>query len=98
MLVHSVYFWLKADCTPEQHSAFLQGLESLRDIPDVDSLYIGTPASTNRPVIDRSYSYALTVVLADMERHDAYQDHAIHDAFRDLIAPMAEKVVIYDAI
>jgi len=97
MLVHSVYFWLKPTCTPGQVEAFREGLESLRDIASIDTLYIGTPAETHRPVIDRTYTFALTVLLAGIEEHDAYQLDPLHQAFLGKFSDYWERVVIYDA-
>lgn len=97
MLVHSVYFWLKQNLTGAQESEFRDGLESLRPIQSIEQIYIGTPSSTNRPVIERSYTYALTVIFKDIAAHDAYQDDPIHLDFVKKCSPFWEKVLIYDA-
>jgi len=98
MLVHTVLFWLKEDNTEAQRAAFREGLESLRGIASVDSLYIGTPAATPvRPVIDTSYSFMLTVILRDLAAQDAYQEDPIHLAFVDKYKSFWDKVTIYDA-
>lgn len=98
MLVHSVFFWLKPDLTDEQTAAFRAGLESLAGIEVAEAVYVGTPAATDRPVIDRSYSFGLTVLLPDMAAHDAYQEHPLHKAFLEQFVGSWEKVLIYDAI
>ncbi len=97
MLVHSVYFWLKPTCTPDQVEAFRTGLESLRNIPSVEAVHVGTPAKTHRPVIDRTYTFGLTVLLAGMAEHDAYQTDPLHQAFLGQFSEYWDKVVIYDA-
>ena len=98
MLVHTVYFWLKPELTAAQRADFRKGVESLGGIKAVKAIYVGTPAkTTKRPIIDDSYSFALTVVCADVAGHDAYQVHQIHDKFRTECAPFWAKVVIYDA-
>ncbi len=96
MLVHSVYFWLKSDLPADQRKEFLRRLEDMKAIPVVRWFFVGTPSATDRPVIDRSYTYALVVAFDDMAGHDAYQAHPLHDAFRDHCAKMWSKVVIYD--
>lgn len=98
MFIHCVYFWLKDNLTPEQKEAFLQGAKSLTTIETVKQGYIGVPAPTDRPVIERSYSYALIVIFDDQEGHDLYQAHEIHDRFRDSCAEYWNKVVIYDSV
>jgi hypothetical protein len=97
MLVHSVYFWLKPDLTEEQRALFWESVHSLKTIESVRQCYIGAPASTDRPVIDRSYSCALIVVFDDDEGHDIYQEHPVHDKFRER-SNLWSKILIYDAV
>lgn len=97
MLVHSVYFWLKADRTGEQIAAFEQGLESLRGIPTAKHLHIGRPAATpERPVIDNSYTFGLAVLFDVLAEHDAYQSDPLHKAFLAQFASYWDRVQIYD--
>jgi len=97
MFVHSVFFWLRPDLTEEESSQFWQQVRALLTIPSVKIGHVGTPANTDRPVIDRSYSCALLTVFEDEAGHDAYQVHPVHDQFRTECAPLWTKVVIYDA-
>ena len=98
MFAHSVYFWLKKNLTADQRNQYLAGVRSLTKIPSVRQSFIGTPAATDRPIIDRSYSYALVVMFDDEAGHDSYQVHPIHDQFRQECGNFWEKVVIYDAV
>lgn len=99
MLIHSVFFWLKPETTPAQREAMLKGLNSLRGIPSVAALYIGTPANMPaRPVRDSSYAFGLTVLLKDIAAHNAYQVDPLHDAFNQNFRPLWERVQVYDAI
>ena len=94
--VHCVYFWLKDGLSDDAITQFTDGLASLVGIDTVRHGYFGTPAGTDRPIIDRSYSYALVVVFDDAAAHDAYQDHPTHDAFRDTCSHLWTDVKIYD--
>jgi hypothetical protein len=98
MFVHAVFFWLKPDLTAQQRAAFKQGLQSLTTITTVRNAHIGVPAPTNRPIIERSYSYALSVSFDDEGGHDYYQQVDIHDRFRQACSTFWSKVVIYDSI
>ena len=98
MFVHSVYFWLRDDLSPADTTKFVDGIRSLTTIDVVQLGFIGTPAETNREIIDRSYSYALVVTFPDAAAHDAYQVHPVHDAFRENCAGFWKKIVIYDAV
>lgn len=97
MLVHTVYFWLKPGLSPDEIHRFERDAHAMADIPGVEHLWVGKPAPTTRPVIDSSYSYALVVVFQDMDAHDLYQDHPIHDAFRKN-SGMWTQVKIYDSM
>jgi len=97
MLTHHVLFWLKADTTEEEKYAFRGGLESLKAVETIKSIYIGTPAPISRPVVDTTYTFSLVIVFDDLAGHDVYQVHPVHKAFLDQFRSFFEKVVIYDA-
>jgi hypothetical protein len=99
MLVHTVVFWLRPDLSPAEREAFrVEGLESLRPIASVSALYVGTPAPIPpRPVVDASYSYAITALFQDVAAHDAYQIDPVHKAFVARFKSSWERVQIYDA-
>lgn len=98
MFVHAVYFWLRPDLAPADRDRFVDGLRSLCGIPDVRRGYIGVPAATDRPIIERGYSYALTLVFDDEAGQEAYQVHPVHDRFRDGCSPYWTRVQIYDSV
>jgi len=97
MLSHIVVLWLKDDLSDAQRSAFRQGLESLKAIESVRGVYIGAPAKTgDRPVIDKSYSFALTVLFDTIQDHDVYQVHPLHLGFLKHFGAFWTRVLIYD--
>ncbi|MDB5103406.1 MAG: Stress responsive alpha-beta barrel protein [Fibrobacteres bacterium] len=98
MLVHAVYFWLKPGTAAADEARFVELSSAMAKIPGVEHLWLGKPADTDRPVIDRSYSYALVVVMKDMAAHDGYQVHPIHDIFREKCSMLWNKVQIYDSL
>ena len=98
MFVHAVYFWLRPDLTPAERARFDAGVESLRTIEGVRHGYVGVPAPTDRPVIERGYSRALVAVFDDQAAHDAYQVHPVHDRFRDECGGLWTHVRIFDSV
>ena len=96
MFVHCVYFWLREDLTEAEHLRFVEGVRSLTTIETVRNGFVGRPADTDRPIIDRSYSYGLVVAFENRKGHDAYQEHPAHDEFRDNCAGFWTQVKIYD--
>jgi hypothetical protein len=97
MLTHHVLFWLKADTSEETKQSFKAGLESLQNIETIRSIYIGTPAPIDRPVVDTTYTFSLLIVFDDLAGHDTYQVHPLHKTFLENFRVLFEKVVIYDA-
>ena len=97
MLSHHVLFWLKADTTEEQKTAFRKGLESLEKIETVTHFHVGTPAPIERAVVDITYTFSLVLFFEDLAGHDVYQVHELHQAFLNEFRGLFEKVVIYDA-
>jgi hypothetical protein len=97
MLVHSVYFWLKPDLTAQQLRQFEADLRALAGVESLRFFSVGKPADTDRPIIDRTYSFALTTAFDDMAGHDVYQVHPLHKQFLRNVDAW-QKVVIYDSI
>ena len=97
MLIHSVYFWFKADADAERVAEFEEGLRRLSGVEQVRHAYFGKPERTPaRPVIDASYDWALVVHFENLADHDAYQEHALHEEFLSRFAATWERVRVYD--
>lgn len=97
MIAHHVLFWLKADTTSDQKAAFRKSLETLRNIEVVKFFHVGVPAPIERAVVDTSYTYSLFLAFDDLDAHNIYQGHALHQAFLEEFRMFFERVVIYDA-
>lgn len=97
MLTHHVLFWLKADTSEEQKQSFRKGLESLEKVETIKSIFIGTPAPIERPVVDTTYTFSLLTIFEDLAGHNVYQVHPVHLAFLEEFKSLFEKVVIYDS-
>ena len=98
MFVHTVFFWLRNPENDTDRATLLRGLNTLPAIEAIGQAYIGSPATTRRPVIDHSYDFSLTLVFTDMAAHDVYQVHPIHEQFVAQYAALWTRVQIYDAV
>lgn len=98
MFIHSVYFWLREDLSDAERDAFVRSATALKTISSVRHGWLGVPADTDRSIIDRSYSYALTVVFDDEAAHDHYQVDPVHDRFREECGTLWSRVLIYDSV
>lgn len=94
--IHSVYIWFKADVTQEQRAKMYADTEKLREIEGVRALYTGVPAATDRPIVERSYDYAIIVHFEDLAGHDSYQKHPSHLKLLEDHASLWERVMITD--
>lgn len=95
--MHTVIFWQKPELSSDQRAAFRAGLESLRKVNTIESIYIGTPAGVpDRPVIDRTYTFGLTIVFRDVAGHNTYQVDPIHLAFVKNCQQYWSRVQIFD--
>lgn len=95
---HHVYFWLKDDHqNPVDRAVFEQGLASLFEIGLVEGGRWAVPAKVvERPVIDQSWDYALSMRFATIEDHDAYQSDPDHHVFISTFKDWWKKVLVMD--
>ena len=99
--VHCVHFWLKSDATTDQRAAFADGLRSLAQSPNVDSLRAGVPAGeAQREVVESSWDFQILVEFGSRGAHDRYQsaDDAAHARFIEQFASLWTKVRVSDSI
>ncbi|MBV6654886.1 MAG: Dabb family protein, partial [Mameliella sp.] len=62
------------------------------------SMHIGTPAGTNRSVVDNSYSFCLIVTFDSKKEHDLYQKEQVHLNFIEQTKGLWSKIQIYDSV
>ena len=95
---HSVYVWLKDPESEDMRASFESALEDfIFNSPHITGYHLGTPADTDRPIIDNTYTYCMIVTFASKQEHDLYQVEEGHQRFRELTSDLWEKVVIYDS-
>lgn len=96
---HHVYFWLNNPDDPDEQAEFEKGVRELLELPLIKSYHFGTPAATtDRDVVEGSYTYSYLVFFEDKDAHDAYQEHPQHQEFIEKYQHLWKKVVVYDAV
>lgn len=96
--VHTVYFWLKNPADQAVREKFEKSMKTyINSSKYIKTKHIGVPASTNRPVIDSSYSYCLSLTFASKEDQDKYQVEDTHLVFIKESEMLWEKVLVYDS-
>ena len=97
MFIHHVYFWLKKEKDGADRAELIKGLETLTSIETIGMYHIGTPATTNRDVIDRSYDVSWMLVFDSLEDEEVYQHHPVHKKFVENCSHLWSKVIVYDS-
>ena len=98
-MIHHVFFWLKHPDRSSDRARLVEGLRTLRGIPEIRELRIGVPAPTeNRSVVDKSYSVSELMIFDTVEDQRRYQEHPIHKLFVEKCGDLWERVVVYDSI
>lgn len=95
---HTVLFWLKNPDSLKDKEAFEKSLTKfLNTSAFIKTKHLGKPAATDRPVIDRTYNYCLTLTFDSKEMHDKYQEELVHKVFIAESEHLWKKVLIYDS-
>ena len=95
--VHVVFFWLVDDSKKTQEK-FLSELSLFIDNMDlIQTKHIGSPADTDREVIDSTWSYSLILSFKSKKEQDLYQEHQLHKEFIKNASSLWKKVQVYDS-
>lgn len=98
-LRHMALFWLKRPGHAGDRASLVAGLETLRAIPQVRSLHIGVPASTEaRDVVDHSWDVCESMTFDSVQDQADYQPHPLHKAFIESCGHLWERVTVYDIV
>jgi len=98
-LVHVVFFWLKNPDNTADRDKFETSLNNFIDNSKfILSKHIGTPADTDRPVIDNTWTYSLVLGFKNKEEQAKYQDEEVHKKFIEESEELWEKVLVYDSV
>ena len=98
VFIHHVFFWLKEPANEVSKMQLIEGLQKLSAVATITSFHIGKPATTNRGVIDVTYSISWLLTFATAADQDSYQVDPIHLNFVKECSHLWEKVVVYDTV
>jgi len=98
VFVHHVYFYLKNPKNAADTAKLIEGLTTLSKIKEIQFVHIGTPASTNRSVIEKGYDVSWLLFFKNLMEEEIYQTHPVHLKFIEDYSHLWEKVIVYDSI
>ena len=98
-LIHTVLFWLNNPENKKERLAFESAIQELIETnPQGIKSHIGKPGKTSqREVVDSSYSYLYLITFSSLEAEAAYQNDPTHHKFIEEAKHLWKKVVVYDS-
>jgi hypothetical protein len=98
IFIHHVYFWLKNPGSKEDRELLIDGLRKLSKVKTIKQFHIGSPAATDRGVIDNSYAVSWMLLFDNDTDQASYQVDPIHLRFVEECSALWNKVIVYDSI
>lgn len=96
--MHVVFFWLKNE-NQASRKKFLSELRKFIDNVDlIRTKHVGSPAGTDREVIDSTWTYSLILTFDSKKEHDLYQEHELHLKFIENASSLWSRVQVYDSV
>lgn len=95
---HAVFVWLERPGNAADRAALVARTEQLRKTTGlITSFQHGTAVPSDRPVVDDTFDLALLMRFKDRAALTAFETHPAHlEAKKELLQPLARKVLIYD--
>ena len=95
---HHVYFYPTESPNASDQAELIGMCQSLlASIPGVTSFALGTPAGTDRPVVDNDYIVALLLEFPDADAEKEYQVHPQHVQFVTESRRLWSSVKVFDS-
>lgn len=94
---HLILIWLKDSGNLEQRQQIIEATRTLRQIPGVISVRVGSVIPSDRSVVDDSFDVGVQMLFADrqsMKRYTANPEHL--RTVNQVVMPLTKRLVIYD--
>ncbi len=98
-LTHIVLCWMDSTVSEESVDSLIIETKKLDEIPGVETLTVGRPVPSERPIVDDSFSFGITMTFASEETMNAYLSDERHTSFVGThIKPRLAKLIVYDIV
>lgn len=96
-ITHVVFCWMDSTVSSEEVDTLIAETRALSGIPGILSLTVGRPVQSERPIVDDSFSFGITMTFENSEKMQAYLGHEKHTSFvAQKLKPKLAKIVVYD--
>lgn len=94
---HVVVVWLRAGTPDAVRQMLMKRTEQLAEIEGIESIHTGEPLPSSRPVVDDSFSFAVTFIFRSKQAMNAYLQDRRHQQFiANEVKPHLDHLLIYD--
>lgn len=96
-ITHVVIVWLNETLSEQQVTTIIEKSRVLETLEVVKAVKIGRPVTSNRDVVDDSFTFAISVSFknaADMKAYSIDETHLNY--VKTVLKPSLEKILIYD--
>ena len=96
---HIVVLWLKEPGNAEAQQQLVHASKSLRRIPGVRKVRVGTMLPSKREIVDSTFDVALVMTFKDEATMKAYLSHPTHaNMVQRTLMPLVKKIQVYDFV
>ncbi len=96
-VTHVVFCWMDSTVNEQQIDSLIERTKKLNEIPGIIDLSVGRPLSSERPIVDDSFSFGIAMTFANSEDMKLYLIDERHTSFvNTFIKPKLSKILVYD--
>lgn len=96
-ITHVVLCWMKESVTEAEIEKLIAETKALGQIDGIEELTAGRPIPSDRPIVDDSFSFGITMTFSTKEMMNSYLKDERHTSFvSEKIKPQLEKLLVYD--
>ncbi len=96
-VTHVVLCWMDSTTTPNLIDSLVEESRMLGSLPGIMSFHVGKPVPSDRPIVDDSFRFGLTMKFDNVDSMNRYLVAPRHSRFiAERIQPHLLKIVVYD--
>ena len=93
---HVVLVWFKADTQTSFIDQVMKKSQKLKSIPQLQALNVGKAISSDRKIVDDTFTLGFHLSFANQTDLNTYIQHPDHIQFVEQLKPNIKKIIVYD--